>query len=35
MDAVAVKPADSLDIVLEADQHARMVSKQIIAGLNY
>ncbi len=33
MDSVAVKPADSLDIVLEADQHARLVSKQIIAGL--
>ena len=35
MDSVVVKPADSLDIVLEADQHARLVSKQIIAGLNY
>jgi 1-deoxy-D-xylulose-5-phosphate reductoisomerase len=35
MDSVVVKPADSLDIVLEADQHARLVSKQIIAGLNH
>ena len=35
MDSVVVKPADSLDIVLEADQHARLISKQIIAGLNH
>jgi 1-deoxy-D-xylulose-5-phosphate reductoisomerase len=35
MDSVVVKPADSLDIILEADQHARLVSKQIIAGLNH
>jgi 1-deoxy-D-xylulose-5-phosphate reductoisomerase len=35
MDSVVVKPADNLDIVLEADQHARLVAKQIIAGLNY
>ena len=35
MDSVVVIPADSLDIILEADQHARLVSKQIIAGLNH
>lgn len=34
MDSVEVRPADTLDIILEADQHARLVSKQIITELN-
>jgi len=30
-----VKPANTLDIILEADQQARVVSKQIITELNH
>jgi 1-deoxy-D-xylulose-5-phosphate reductoisomerase len=35
MERFEVKPAKSLDIILEADQQARRVSKQIITGLNH
>jgi len=35
MEKFDVKPANSLDIILEADQQARMVSKQIISELNH
>jgi hypothetical protein len=35
MEKFEVKPANSLDIILEADQQARMVSKQIISELNH
>jgi 1-deoxy-D-xylulose-5-phosphate reductoisomerase len=34
MEKFEVKPANTLDIILEADQHARLVSKQIITELN-
>ncbi len=34
MSAFTVKPADSLDIVLDTDQEARNVSKRLIAELN-
>jgi 1-deoxy-D-xylulose-5-phosphate reductoisomerase len=35
MERFEVKPAKSLDIILEADQQARRVSKQIITELNH
>jgi 1-deoxy-D-xylulose-5-phosphate reductoisomerase len=34
MSKFEVKPAKTLAIVLEADEHARVISKQIIAELN-
>jgi hypothetical protein len=33
MDAVAATPANSLKLILQADQQARALSKQIISGL--
>lgn len=35
MEKFEVKPANTLDIILETDQQARLVSKQIITELNY
>ncbi|MFZ2168489.1 MAG: 1-deoxy-D-xylulose-5-phosphate reductoisomerase [Methylococcaceae bacterium] len=35
MEKFEVKPADTLDIILEADQQARLVSRQIITDLNH
>jgi len=35
MEKFEVRPASSLDIILQADQQARLVSKQIIAELNH
>ncbi|GAB6139764.1 1-deoxy-D-xylulose-5-phosphate reductoisomerase [Methylosoma difficile] len=33
MDAVAATPADSLELILQADQHARALAHEIISGL--
>jgi len=35
MEKFEVKPAKTLDIILDADQQARLVSKQIITELTH
>jgi 1-deoxy-D-xylulose-5-phosphate reductoisomerase len=35
MEKFEAKPANTLDIILEADQQARLESKQIITELNH